>query len=118
MSPWTWWAGIPDDESYALAEASTRDDVIKAALEELVPGDTFEIIEARSSDAKKWEGGDFVPFLRSRNHEVFVVGPDGKAIPEGEASPGAIAPCYCGGDHANGHAVDCPAPAQIDGGQP
>lgn len=79
MSPWSWFAGEPDMESYGLAEEASREAVIAAALKDLEPGDVFEIIEARSSDAKKYEGSDFIPFLRTRNHEVFTVSDDGRS---------------------------------------
>ncbi|KAB2680526.1 hypothetical protein [Brucella tritici] len=78
MTPWTWYAGHLDDDVYDLAEATTREKVIEAALEEVTgwlnPGDRFRIIEARSSDAKKYEGADFVPFLRTRNAEIIEIG--------------------------------------------
>jgi len=79
VSPWSWFAGEIDAESYGLAEEASRDAVIAAALKELEPGDVFEIIEARSSDAKKYEGSDFVPFLQWRNHELLKVSEDGKS---------------------------------------
>ncbi len=75
MTPWSWWAGSPGEQSYDIAEASTRDEVIRMACRELGPGDTFQIIEARSSEAAKHEGSDCVPFLRTRNHEILTVGP-------------------------------------------
>lgn len=78
MTPWTWFAGNLDDDVYDLAEADTREKVIAAALDAstgwLKPGDQFRIIEARSSTAKKYEGSDFVPFLRTRNEEIITVG--------------------------------------------
>lgn len=74
MTPWRWWAGHIGEEFYDIAEASSREEVIAAAEREIGPGDTFEIIEARSSEAAKYEGSDFVPFLRTRYHEIHTVG--------------------------------------------
>ncbi|EJL21935.1 hypothetical protein [Novosphingobium sp. AP12] len=74
MTPWRWWAGHVGEESYDIAEEASREAVIAAAERELGPGDTFEIIEARSSEAAEYEGSDFVPFLRTRNHEIRTVG--------------------------------------------
>lgn len=77
MTPWTWFAGNLDDDVYDLAEEDTREKVIEAALDAstgwLKPGDQFRIVEARSSTAKKYEGADFVPFLRTRNSEIVTV---------------------------------------------
>jgi hypothetical protein len=74
MTPWTWWAGHVGEPSYDIAEASSREAVIAAAEREIGPGDTFQIIEARSSEAVEHEGSDCVPFLRTRNHEIRTVG--------------------------------------------
>lgn len=77
MTPWTWFAGNIDDDVYDLAEADTREKVIASALDAstgwLKSGDQFRIVEARSSTAKKYEGSDFVPFLRARNEEIITV---------------------------------------------
>lgn len=77
MTPWTWFAGNLGDDVYDLAEADTREKVIASALDAstgwLKPGDQFRIVEARSSTAKKYEGSDFVPFLRTRNAEIITV---------------------------------------------
>lgn len=72
MSPWFWYWKVADDESYG-EECSSRDAVIASAHRELQPGEEFEIIEARMSDAKVHEGSDFIPFIRSRNHERLTV---------------------------------------------
>lgn len=73
MTPWTWFAGEIDEDVYELAEENTREKVIEAAMRHLSVGDQFRIIEARSSTAKKYEGSDFVPFLRTRNLEIIEV---------------------------------------------
>lgn len=72
MTPWMWFAGCVGDDAYELAEEGSREAVIKAAMRELAPGETFQIIEARMSTAAKYEGWDFVPFLRTRNHEIVT----------------------------------------------
>ncbi len=71
MMPWHWYWKHEDDESYG-EECSSREAVIAAAHREVRPGETFEIIEARMSEAVEHEGSDFIPFLRSRNHEVLT----------------------------------------------
>lgn len=76
MTPWAWWAGHPGENTYDIAvEEPTREAVILAACRELGPGDTFRIVEARSSEAMKYEGAECVPFLRTRNEETITVGP-------------------------------------------
>lgn len=75
MTPWRWWAGELDDDCYGLAgDEPTREAVVQRACRELKPGDQFRIIEARSSTDARYEGADFVPFLRTRNKEVITVG--------------------------------------------
>lgn len=75
-SDWEWWAGIVEDDSYATSH-KTRDEAIAAGQNMVGPGEQFQIIEARSSTAAKYESGnyDIVPFTHTRNHEVFVNGP-------------------------------------------
>lgn len=73
MTPWSWWAGEIDCETYDLAcECATRDEAVQDALRQLKTGERFQVIEARSSTAA--EHTDFVPFLRTRNHEVLIAG--------------------------------------------
>lgn len=88
MTPWTWWAGEVDCETYALAEEPTREAVIRAASQGMAPGEQFWIIEARASTAMRHEGSDHVPFLRTRNKEVITVGlqspaDDSQAVSDG-----------------------------------
>ncbi len=73
MTPWTWFAGEIDEDVYDLAEEDSREKVIEAAMRHLSVGDQFRIIEARSSTAKKYDGSDFIPFLRTRNAEIIEV---------------------------------------------
>ncbi|ABS14244.1 hypothetical protein I6H96_02600 [Brucella anthropi] len=73
MTPWTWHAGSLGEDVYDLAEEPTRERVIEEASRYLAAGDKFQIIEARSSTDVKYEGADFVPFLRTRNHEIITV---------------------------------------------
>lgn len=76
MTPWAWWAGEIDDDVYSLAmEEPTREAAIREASRLLRPGDQFRIVEARSSTDRRYEGSDFVPFLRTRNNEIVTVGP-------------------------------------------
>lgn len=76
MTPWSWWAGEPDADVYNLAcEEKTRAAAIAAASSQLRPGDRFQVVEARSSEARRYEGSECVPFLRTRNHEIVTVGP-------------------------------------------
>lgn len=84
MTPWSWWAGDLGADAYGLAcDDKTRDAAIQVASRQLKPGEKFQIIEARSSTAAKYEGADFVPFLRTRNHEIITVGPVA-AVPSSE----------------------------------
>lgn len=76
MTPWSWYAGHPGEHTYDLAcDCASRDDAIRGALRELDAGETFQVIEARSSEAREHEGSDCVPFLRTRNHEILIAGP-------------------------------------------
>lgn len=75
MTPWTWWAGELDDDTYGLAEGSTREAVILEASRQMKTGQQFRIVEARASEDRRHEGSDCVPFLRTRNHEIITVGP-------------------------------------------
>lgn len=76
MTPWRWFAGHPGEDTYDLAcDCHSREDAIREALRELSPGETFRLIEARSSEARQHEGSDCVPFLRTRNHEFLTAGP-------------------------------------------
>ncbi len=73
MTPWAWWAGHIG-EDYDIAEAASREDVIAAARREISPGETFQIIEARSSADRRFDGADVIPFVRTRNHEIIAPG--------------------------------------------
>lgn len=74
MTPWSWYAGEIGEYTYDLvADAPTREAAIHEASRQLQIGDQFQIVEARSSEAKKYEGSDCVPFLRTRNHEIVSV---------------------------------------------
>jgi hypothetical protein len=76
MTPWSWWAGDPDEDAYDLAcDCPTREAAIREALRMVAPGGQFQVIEARSSEAAEHEGSDLVPFLRTRNHEILTAGP-------------------------------------------
>ena len=72
---WEWWFGHVDNEGYSES-AKTREEAIKLGLRDTVAGEQFQIIEARSSTAQKYESGhyDIVPFTHTRNHEVLTNG--------------------------------------------
>lgn len=76
-SDWEWWAGEIGADCYYFGNASTRGEAIKAGLRETMPGEKFQIIEARSSTAQKYQDGsyDSVPFTHTRNHEIITNGP-------------------------------------------
>ena len=74
MTPWSWYAGYPGETYDIVCDAPSREKVIAMALRELKPGERFQIIEARASDALRHEGSDCVPFLRTRNHEILTAG--------------------------------------------
>lgn len=91
MTPWRWFAGELGDWIYDLAcDEPSRDAAILTALRTgcLKPGDRFRVIEARSSEAKAHDGEDCVPFLRTRNEEIVVVGPDGSVGQQNQGSAG------------------------------
>lgn len=74
MTPWSWYAGEVDEFAYDLAcDELSREAAINAAVAQLEIGDQFQIIEARSSEAKRYEGDDITPFLRTRNHGLITV---------------------------------------------
>lgn len=76
MTGWEWWAGDMDDDGYALEGAcQTKEELIRRVSRYMKTGDQFRIIEARSSTDRRYEGSDFVPFLRTRNKEIITVGP-------------------------------------------
>lgn len=75
MTPWEWYAGELDDDCYSLANEPSREAVIREASRWMKAGEQFRIIEARASSDMRYEGSDFVPFLRTRNYEVVTVGP-------------------------------------------
>lgn len=76
MTRWEWWAGELDDDTYGLEGAEpTRDGLIRKVSRYMKPGDQFRIIEARSSTDRRYDGADFVPFVRTRNAEIITVGP-------------------------------------------
>jgi hypothetical protein len=76
MTGWEWWAGDIDEDDYGLEGGiPTKDEVIRRVSRYMKPGDRFRVIEARSSADRRYEGSDFVPFLRTRNKEIVTVGP-------------------------------------------
>src|SRR3546814_6685917 len=65
-SAWEWWVGEVGEQRYDLGTAKSRDDAIRLGLRTVEIGEQFQIIEAQSSTAKKYDGADFVP--RSEEH--------------------------------------------------
>lgn len=77
MTPWRWWwiEDGNDEDGGWMGDHLTRDKAIADAQRYLPAGTAFDVIEARSSDAMKYEGAECVPFLRTRNRERLVAGP-------------------------------------------
>jgi hypothetical protein len=76
MTGWEWWAGDIGEDDYGLDGACpTKEELIRRVSRYMKTGDQFRIIEARSSTDRRYEGSDFVPFLRTRNREIITVGP-------------------------------------------
>ncbi len=78
MTPWRWWVGHDEDgepETYAIGEVGSREEAIELGTRETEPGKRFWIVEARSSDARRYEQADVIPFLRTRNKEVIATPP-------------------------------------------
>jgi hypothetical protein len=80
MTPWQWWAETDFGDGdgfgqYNVGPEPSREAIIAAALRESVPGELFIIVEARESEDMRYEGEDFIPFLRTRNKEMLVNGP-------------------------------------------
>lgn len=74
MTPLSWYAGEVDEFAYDLAcDEPSREAAINTVVAQLEVGDQFQIIESRSSEAKRYEGDDITPFLRTRNHELITV---------------------------------------------
>jgi hypothetical protein len=87
MTPWRWWIGeadIVDSESQYDADCDTREAAIAWANREYPAGTPFYIIEARSSEDRRHEESDLVPFLRSRNKERLVTPDPSHATPSPE----------------------------------
>lgn len=68
MGPWRWYACMEGEHDGYGFESETREACIEAALRDLGPV-VIEITEARFSSATRYEGADFVPFVRQRNQE-------------------------------------------------
>ena len=75
MTPWSWYAGFPNDTYDIAVDEPSREAVIAAAIREVGPGETIQILDARASEAAKHEGSDCVPFLRTRNHKILTLSP-------------------------------------------
>ncbi len=62
---WEWWLDTADEGEFDYAVS--REDAIAKGLADINIGDSFKIVEARSSSAARYEGADFVPFTHRRN---------------------------------------------------
>lgn len=83
MTPWQWWATDVFSESegtWSEGEFADKGSAI-AAGRKAFPGEHFYIIEARSSEARKHEGADVMPFLKRRNKELVYNPPAPPAPP-------------------------------------
>jgi hypothetical protein len=78
MTPWSWFYGEADvvdsEGQYDLGDFETKEAAIAAANRDLPPATPFYVIEARSSTDVRFEGADFVPFLRTRNKKRLTTG--------------------------------------------
>ena len=76
LTGWQWWYGYKssvDDDGLYVAEYSTKDAAISAALRDTFEGDEFYLIEAITGERADDEEEDS-PFLFShtRNRELWV----------------------------------------------
>jgi hypothetical protein len=78
VTPWSWWWLEDGDEPHGgwRGDCDTRAKVIGDACRHLPAGTGFEIVEARSSEAREYEEAECVPFLRTRNRESLVASCD------------------------------------------
>lgn len=71
-SKFSWWAGVVGEDSYDLAaDCPSREAAIHEALRNADDDEVIQIVEARSSTDRRYEGADFVPFTHTRNHEII-----------------------------------------------
>lgn len=68
---WRWYACVEGEGDECGFESGTREGAVEAILRDMGPNVTIEVMEARMSTAKRWEGADFVPFVAVRNREVI-----------------------------------------------
>lgn len=71
---WKWYACIEGEGNDCAYESDTRDAAISAIAQDFGPGTVIEVMEARFSTAKRYEGHDFVPFIATRNAEKLTLG--------------------------------------------
>ena len=71
---WKWYA-CPEGETDEFAyESDTREAAIAAIAKDFPPETVIEVVEARMSSARRYEGDDFVPFIATRNAEKLTLG--------------------------------------------
>ncbi|MCW1985366.1 UNVERIFIED_ORG: hypothetical protein M2348_001098 [Sphingomonas sp. R1F5B] len=74
LAAWKWYA-CPEGETDQFAyESDTREAAIAAIAQEFPAGTVVEIVEARMSSDRRYEGQDFVPFIAMRNDEYITLG--------------------------------------------
>ena len=72
---WRWYACLPGEEQEYGFESKSREDALAAISAEFGPFKEVKLVEAVMSSAQKYEGADFVPFIRERNHETTETEP-------------------------------------------
>lgn len=76
MTPWQWWWLEKGDEPRGgwQGEHDTRDQAVAEATRKLPFGTKFDVMEARSSEDRRHEESECVPFLRTRGRETLTAG--------------------------------------------
>lgn len=75
---WRWYACLEGEETEYGFESKSRDEALAEISREFGPFKSVSIVEAQLSTAAKYEGADFVPFIRERNHETTETHPTPK----------------------------------------
>ncbi|WP_298165345.1 hypothetical protein [Novosphingobium sp.] len=73
-APWKWYACIEGEADECGYESDSKEAAIAAIARDFEPGTVIEVLEARFSTAKKYEGHDYVPFIAVRNRETITLG--------------------------------------------
>lgn len=71
-SGWAWYAGIVGEPVYEVAcDCRSREEALREAARNVGPDEEIQLIEARQSTDRRYEGADSIPFTHTRNHEVI-----------------------------------------------